>query len=248
MDQTTPDTILGQRARSTEWNLSRLRLWHSFCQRYRVGEDSVPLFESDEDGLVLSREIGTGRRRKILQRSSAMEALMRQEAKKAIDDHNAATGLYDGIIYMMHTQGTDGGVVPCYIGKSETVGKTSGVLSANLVRLATDTSKFGRWGDNYAYHIGDLSAIVLPGHDAAVQREKYRSWATALFEGINTDHPRLRQPVFFWVRAWKREDVGIWTEFGPTRLSFLEYLLIGIASSVFPHELLNREGHNRTFE
>ena len=80
-----------------------------------MGEDSVPLFESDEDGLVLSREIGTGRRRKILQRSSAMEALMRQEAKKAIDDHNAATG---------------------HIGKSETVGKTSGVLSANLVRLA----------------------------------------------------------------------------------------------------------------
>jgi len=114
--------------------------------------------------------------------------------------------------------------VPCYIGKSETVGKNSGVLSANLVRLATDTSKFGRWGDNYAYHIGDLSSIVLPGHDAAVQTEKYRSWATALFEDINTDRPRLRQPVFFCIRAWKREDVGIWTEFGPTRLSFLEFL------------------------
>jgi hypothetical protein len=62
-----------------------------------------------------------------------MEALMRQEAKKAIDDHNAATGLYDGIIYMMHTRGGDGGVVPYYIGKSETVGKTSGVLSARLI-------------------------------------------------------------------------------------------------------------------
>jgi hypothetical protein len=174
-----------------------------------------------------------------------MEALMRQEAKRFIDDHKAAMGLYDGIIYMMHTRGSGGGVVSRYIGKSETVGKTSGLLSANLARLATDTSKFGRWGDNYAYHIGDLSSIVLPGHDATVQTEKYRSWATALFEGINTDHPRLRQPVFFWVRAWKREDVGIWTEFGPTRLSFLKYLLIGIASSIFPRELLNREGHSR---
>jgi len=45
-----------------------------------------------------------------------------------------------------------------------------------------------------------------------------------------------------------RADAGIWTEFGPTRLSFLEYLLIGIGSSIFPRELLNREGHNRAIE
>jgi hypothetical protein len=209
MDQTTPDTILGQGVRSTEWNLSRLRLWHSFCQRYRVGEDSVPLFECDEDGLVLSREIGTGRRRKILQRSSAMEALMRQEAKKAIDDHNAATGLYDGIIYMMHTQGSDGGVVPCYIGKSETVGRLlefSRLISCGW-RQTLPSLAVGATTTRIISEI--LVPIVLPGHDAALQREKCRSWATALFEGINTDHPRLRQPAFFWVRAWKREDVGI---------------------------------------
>jgi hypothetical protein len=72
----------------------------------------------------------------------------------------------------MTTRDANGGVIPCYIGKSETVGKTSGVLSANLKRLATDTSKFGRWRDNYAYHIGDLSSIVLSGHDSAVQTEK----------------------------------------------------------------------------
>jgi len=120
-----------------------------------------------------------------------METLMRQEAEKVVSDHKAATGIYDGLIYVMHTQEADGGVVPCYIGKSETVGKASGVLSANLQRLATDTSKFGRWGDNYAYHIGDLSSIVLPGHNVTVQTEKYRSWATALFECINTDSPAV---------------------------------------------------------
>ena len=246
MDGTTPDCIPRHDSRPADWNNSRRQLWNSFCQRYRVGEDSVPLFECDENGLVLIKEIGTVRRRKILRRSAAMETLMRQEAEKVVSDHKAATGIYDGIIYVMHTREANGGVVPCYIGKSETVGKASGVLSANLQRLATDTSKFGRWGDNYAYHIGDLSSIVLPGYNVAVQTEKYRSWATALFEGTNTDRPRLRQPVFFWVRAWKREDVGIWTEFGPTRLSFLEYLLIGIASSIFPGELLNREGHSRS--
>jgi hypothetical protein len=245
IDKTTPDNISVPLLQPIDWNRSRLALWNSFCRRYRVGEDSVPLFECDASGLVLAKEIGAARRRRILQRSLAMETLMRQEVEKVVGDHQAKTEIYDGIICVMHTRDADGGVVPCYIGKSETVGKTSGVLSANLKRLATDTSKFARWGDNYAYHIGDLSSIVLPGHDSAVQTEKYRSWATALFESVNTDRPRLRQPVFFWVRAWKREDLGIWTEFGPTRLSFLEYLLIGIASSIFPRELLNREGHSR---
>jgi hypothetical protein len=37
-------------------------------------------------------------------------------------------------------------------------------------------------------------------------------------------------------------DIGVWQEFGPTRLSFLEYLLIGLASALFPSEILNREG------
>jgi hypothetical protein len=136
--------------RFADWGRSRLALWRSFCQRYRVSEESVPLFECDESGFVLTKEIGISRRRNILQRSSAMEALMRKEAEKVTKDHKAATGLYDGIIYMMHIKGDDGGVVPYYVGKSETRGKTSGVLSVNLERLATDTSKFGRWGDNYA--------------------------------------------------------------------------------------------------
>ena len=127
-----------------------------------------------------------------------------------------------------------------YIGKSESVGKTSGILSANLARVATDTSKFARWGDNYAYHIGDLSAVVLPGHELATQTLKYRSWANALFEAVNTERPRLRQPIFFWVKARRKDDIGIWTEFGPTRLTFLEYLLIGIASSIFPSSSLHK--------
>lgn len=145
----------------------------------------------------------------------------------------------------MHTHSPDGVVVPRYIGKSETVGKTSGILSVNLSRLESDKSKFGRWGDNYTYHIGDLSSAVLSGREVAVQPLKYRLWAEALFEGINSDRPRLRQPVLLWVRAWRKDDIGVWEEFGSTRLSFLEYLLIGLASAVFPGEILNREGHNR---
>ena len=231
-----------QPGESSDWHRSRLDLWIRFCQKHQVAEDSVPLFECDESGFVQTKEVGKSRPRKVLCRSAAMETMMRREAKKVADDHAQTAGLFDGIIYIMYTRGTDGGIVPRYIGKSETVGRTSGVLSVNLYGLETDTSKFGRWGDNYAYHIGDLSSIVLPGHEIAVQPLKYRLWAQALFEGVST---KLRQPVFLWVKAWQSHGIGVWREFGPTRLSFLEYLLIGLASALFPGEILNREGHNR---
>src|SRR5258708_8879587 len=116
----------------SDWHRSRLELWNSFCQAYRVGEDSVPLFECDEHHFVQTNEVGKSRPRKVLRRSTAMEALMRREAKTVVDDHKNNTGLYDGIIYIMHTRTTDGIIVPRYIGKSETVGRTSRILSVNL--------------------------------------------------------------------------------------------------------------------
>jgi len=57
--------------------------------------------------------------------------------------------------------------------------------------------------------------------------------------------PKLKESIYFWMRAWRRDEVGIWEDFGQTRLTFLEYLLIGVASSVFPDDLLNIEGQNR---
>jgi hypothetical protein len=245
MNPLEPENCADHRHETSDWHRSRLDLWIAFCQKFRVAEDSVPLFDCDEAGFVRTKEIGKPRPRKLLRRSEAMETMMCRESSKAVDDHKNAAAQYDGIIYIMHTGSPDGVIVPPYIGKSESVGKTSGILSVNLSRLETDKSKFGRWGDNYAYHIGDLSSAVLPGHEIAVQPLKYQHWAQVLFEGINVERPRLRQPVFLWVNAWRKDDIGVWQEFGPTRLSFLEYLLIGLASALFPREILNREGHNR---
>jgi hypothetical protein len=39
--------------------------------------------------------------------------------------------------------------------------------------------------------------------------------------------------------------VGIWPEFGACPLAFIEYLLIGVASLLFPDDLLNEEGVSR---
>jgi hypothetical protein len=116
---------------------------------------------------------------------------------------------------------------------------------AEIKGIERDASKFARWGDNYAYHIGDLSAAVLPGHDPKHIEPKYRMWASTLFKSYPSETPVLRRPVYFWAKAWSCDEVGPWADFGATRLPFLEYLLIGLASSAFGDFLLNREGHNR---
>jgi hypothetical protein len=169
-----------------------------------------------------------------------MEALVIGEADKLVGDWRGGTHRYDGLIYCMGWR-EERSFVPLYIGKAETFGKGDGNLSANLKNVSTDRSKFARWGDNYAYHIGDLSACVLPGHRPEKRVAKYESWASTLFEDVPSMKPRLRRPVCFWAQAWDSSQVGIWEGFGPTRLAFLEYLLIGVASLVSP-SLLNREG------
>lgn len=108
-----------------------------------------------------------------------------------------------------------------------------------LVALAGHKSKFARWGDGYAYHVGDLSACVLNGHSDAAKTLKYQAWANCLFDGQS-----LKKPVYFWAMSWDGKQTGIWEDFGETNLSFLEYLLIGVASKISP-ELLNKEGNAR---
>lgn len=210
-----------------------------------MAAQAVPLFDVENDLVVRTQLKGTANPRLILKRSPEMEALVLREVDTLVDDWQRQEHAYDGLIYVIFTL-SDNRVRPLYIGKAESLGRGRGNLSANLIGLQRDKGKFARWGDNYAYHIGDLSAAVLPGHDPSKVVEKYRSWARKLFLTSPTDQPTLRQPVWFWAKAWKSSDVGIWADFGPTRLSFLEYLLIGVASAAFTDDLLNREGQNRS--
>jgi len=50
-----------------------------------------------------------------------MDALIRAECAKLIDDWKQKTFAYDGLIYMMLAEEPEG-VVPLYIGKAETIG------------------------------------------------------------------------------------------------------------------------------
>jgi hypothetical protein len=135
-------------------------------------------------------------------------------------------------------------VLPLYIGKSEKYGKNKN-LSTNIANIKKNHHLFCRWGYNYAYHIGDLSAVVCPGHPQGKINRKYTKWAERLFTAFPSEKPELRRDTYFWIEAWKHGSAGIWKEYGETSLTFLEYLLIGVASDLFPDLLLNNEGVNR---
>lgn len=213
----------------------KLKLWTDFIQAHDVMARSVPLFVETADGRVETFAYGKDGRA-LLRRSSEMDELVITTVKACV-----SAGA-DGLLYMMFRAGSDTPVVPLYIGRASRIGKNGG-LSDNLRRIETNRANFARWGYNYAYHIGDLSAVVLH-HEGRKLEKKYQSWGAALFEECPSSEPRLRQPIRFWCTEWSGRSTNIWPDFGPCSLSFIEYLLIGVASTLFPNDLLNREGVN----
>ncbi len=218
------------------------KIWDNFCSRYGVADRAVPLFEVNNN-VVTVIEIGRDKRF-FLKRSKAMESDVTKEVRKVLGDHKSGDGRFEGLIYMMYRLSSNH-IVPLYIGKAEKYGKSGGNLSENIKDIERNNHKFCRWGYGYAYHVGDLSAIVCPGHPQEKRRGKYVKWANALFEDYPSESPRLRFPVYFWIHAWEKKNIGIWEEFGEISLTFLEYLLIGVASKLFPNDMLNQEGINR---
>jgi hypothetical protein len=169
-----------------------------------------------------------------------MEALVVREVRRVLDVGSP----FEGVLYMMLW--LDGDLVePLYIGRAGRYGRGAGSVSANLKNIETDRGKFARWESGYAYHIGDLSAAACPNHTSARRAPKYARWAERLFVAVPEERPTLHRPVYFWCTAWSPDSSSIWREFGATSLAFEEYLLIGVASLLFPQTLLNTEGVNR---
>ena len=164
-----------------------------------------------------------------------MEAAIRNEGRKVINDWSTTDDTYDGLIYLMYWL-IDGEVVPLYVGKAGKYGRDNERLSANVDDLRTNsTRKFARWGDAHYYHIGNLSAVVFD-HDKN-QKAKYERWADSLF----SDNRTLKQPTYFWTKAWGQEDIGLYYDFEAT-LEELEYQIIGLAADLYSEMLLNKEG------
>jgi hypothetical protein len=220
------------------------KIWDDFCSQNNVVKHGVPLFKTTPSLEVATHQIGKTNKRHVLSRSAEMELLVIKQVELLIADKLNGKSIYDGLIYLMFYI-EEGNVKPLYIGKTESQGRKNNI-SANIKNINTNKSNFARWGDNYQYHIGDLSAVVVPGHPLKESKLKYLDWADTLFQEYPSFTPQLNKPVYFWCQAWNKKNTGIWSEFGATRLTFLEYLLIGVASSAFPELLLNREGQSRS--
>jgi hypothetical protein len=214
-------------------------IWDRFCSRFNIFDLAVPLFATDPDGYVQSKPVGKDGRL-VLKRHEECDRSILGITDQLVNDWQCKDHQFDGMLYLMGWK-QEGKFIPLYIGKTESLGKGDRNLSANIKNLHTDKTKFARWGDGYSYHIGDLSACVLPGHNGAKKTLKYQSWAECLFD----TGTQLRHPVYFWAVAWKSDETGVWDEYGPTSLAFLEYLLIGVAGGL-SNCLLNREGIKRS--
>lgn len=214
-------------------------LWHSFAEHHNILADSVPLFTLTADNEVCTARYGADKRR-VLQRSAAMEAVLIQLSDRLSPTSSSYLPSAEGILYMMLWH-QDGKPTPLYIGRTHKVGKT-GAFSANVRNLRSNSGKFARWGYNYAYHMGDLSAVVCAGHPTGKQTNKYRRWADRLFDGGSASSLCLKQPVYFWATLWTPDSLSIWKSFTPCSLAFQEYLLIGVCSALYPDTLLNTEG------
>lgn len=220
----------------------RIAIWDSFCAEHQILSKATPLFSCTS--LAVETFAYGKNKRTLLKRSPEMESLVISEVSKVLRDFELGDGRYEGLIYLMFWE-SQGRVMPLYIGKSEKYGRKGRNLSANIEQIEKNTGKFCRWGYNYAYHMGDLSAVVCMNHPDSKKRLKYMQWADRLFTNAPSSRPMLRQPVYFWIEAWERDSIGLWKEYGSMSLTFLEYLLIGVASDLFPEILLNREGVNR---
>ena len=152
----------------------------------------APLFDTTDD-LDVRTHVKGRRQRRLLRRHPAMEDAMIEVVESGLSDPT-----WRGLLYVM-AWGTEKEVRPLYIGMARREGR-SRPLSSNLVNLGGDRSKFARWGDGNAYHIGDLSQALFKFASYKKVEAKYRSWAATLFE--QRTPPRLLQPVMLLLIPW----------------------------------------------
>ncbi len=170
---------------------AKLALWNRFCAEHRVAERGVPLFAAAPDGSVEVFPYGRDGR-PVLLRSAAMEAMVVETVDAVLAAERPAA---EGLLYMMHRLDEHGRVVPLYVGKAGRHGRSGAAVSANIASIRANAGRFARWGYNYAYHVGDLSAAALPGHPAAKVQPKYVRWARRLFGDAPAAAPRSHGDV-----------------------------------------------------
>ena len=194
------------------------------------GHYFVPLFEAKNDLIVTTKFLGKDSRR-ILVRNSLMEKAVIDIIEGNIDRRD-----WEGLLYIMG-RGDQANFVPLYIGKTEKKG-VKHPISVNIVNIRTNKGKFARWGDNLAYHIGDLSHALFEFEAYKKPAKKYKKWAKKLFSKY--EPPTLKETINFYLLPWYEGDRGI--SGLQCSLPALEKELISLASVYYKDDLLNVDG------
>lgn len=108
---------------------SKSELWHEWVEEtiWEIHdsdtEDPIPLFETDENGIIELKESGSST---VLKRSAAIDARIRQEGKRCVDENGVKDGP-NGLLYLLYQLASDDpspeDIIPRYIGKAEAYGK-----------------------------------------------------------------------------------------------------------------------------
>lgn len=196
-----------------------------------VQPEVVPLFSVNEH-LEVATWVRSGTSpKRMLRRSQLMEETVVNIVEKGLRQDD-----WHGLLYIMGW-GDLPGFRPLYVGKAGKRG-VKNPISENLKNLAVNKTKFARWGDGLAYHIGDLSQVLFRWQAYRPPQQKYEKWADMLF--VERDLPRLREKVSLALIPWYSSSVS------PTgnnvSLEEAENELISLASQEFSDILLNVQG------
>ena len=224
--------------------MSKADVWAHWVDIHDLN-GSVPLFETDADGVVQTERFGNGpHKRDVLKRSAAMERLVIEQAEKVETDFHERGQRYEGVVYLMYWLDSNDDVLPLYIGKSGKFESTGYKLNPNLKYIRERKSRFARWGYGTAFHMGGLSQTYFDSaweSTGETPRSSKGRWIQTLFEPKSR---QLKRDVYLWMKAWEVDDIGPYTpDTGASPyLEELEHQLIALAWELYPDLLLNTEG------
>jgi hypothetical protein len=214
--------------------------WNAFCDRYRISENAVSLFLTDDLDRVVSNQ-SDNHGRVVLQVSPAMRELLIRTVEQVL------AGDWHGLLYMMLWKDAPASVTPLYIGRANKFG-SKGQISANLRHIRTNVGFFARWGTSRDYHIGELSAACCQGDLSKPIKRHYRLWAARLFnDDLPSANPTMSRPAYFWAMPWGTSCQSVRLDLNSNPLVSEERSLISVASALFPDVLLNIQGSGKRF-
>jgi hypothetical protein len=190
----------------------------------------VPLFEVKDDLIVTTKLLGKKEKRTLVRNKEMENAVIE------LVESNLERPDWEGLLYIMG-KGEKESFVPLYIGKAEKQG-VKHPISVNIAKIRTNKGKFARWGDNVAYHIGDLSHALFGFEAYKKPDKKYKAWANVLFSKY--DPPALIEPIYLYLIPWYEGNTGI--SGYQSSLPALEKELISLASVFYKDSLLNVDG------